>query len=273
VTGPGHTTALSQQKVRAPFAGTLIELKVLDGDVVRRGQAVGTVVSRETEAALSGAREMLREARTPQERSDAERAVSLAERNIVRRAIVASADGPVLSRAAAAGDRVTEDQEVLTIEDSSTVVFLVDVAQTDLPRIRPGQPATVELGGGQKPISGSVRSILPGANAADFTGPVRVDLPPSAGHLPLGLFGTARIATGEKKDAVVVPDAAVLRDDVTGTSRIAAVVNGRVHWVTVQTGLRQNGVTEITAGNLPPGDVAVSGMIGLPEGKTVSVER
>jgi multidrug efflux pump subunit AcrA (membrane-fusion protein) len=56
VTGPGHTAALSQQKVRAPFAGTLVELRVTDGDTVRRGQVLGTIVSRESEAALAGAR-------------------------------------------------------------------------------------------------------------------------------------------------------------------------------------------------------------------------
>src|ERR1700674_3873443 len=72
VAAQGHTAALSQQKVRAPFAGTLVELRVTDGDVVRRGQAVGTIVSRESEAALSGAREMAREAQTPAQRADAE---------------------------------------------------------------------------------------------------------------------------------------------------------------------------------------------------------
>src|SRR5262249_26257075 len=48
VSGPGKTVALSQQKVRAPFAGTLTELLVTDGDAVRRGQAIGSMVARES---------------------------------------------------------------------------------------------------------------------------------------------------------------------------------------------------------------------------------
>lgn len=88
----------------------------------------------------------------------------------------------------------------------------------------------------------------------------------------MGLFGTARITTGERPNSLVVPDAAVLKDDVTGISRVAAIVDGRVRWIAVQTGLKQDGVTEIRSGNLPDGStVAISGMIGLPEGKTVSV--
>ncbi|HEY6049615.1 MAG TPA: HlyD family efflux transporter periplasmic adaptor subunit, partial [Thermoanaerobaculia bacterium] len=273
VSGPGHTAALTQQKVRAPFAGTLVELRVADGDVVRRGQPVGAVVSRESDAALSGAREMLREARTPAERSDAERAVALAERNLVRRALVASADGPVLSHAAASGDRVTEDQEVLTIEDSSSIVFVADIPQSDLSRVRPGQRAVVDLGGGRTENAGAVHGILPSANPADFTGGVRIDFP-GAARLPLGLFGSARIVVGERRDALVVPDAAVLRDDVSGVTRIAIVSGGKLHWIPVTPGIRQDGLTEISGAGLPEGGQAVvSGMIGLPEGKSVAVQK
>ncbi|HEY6148407.1 MAG TPA: efflux RND transporter periplasmic adaptor subunit [Thermoanaerobaculia bacterium] len=273
VSGPGHTAALTQQKVRAPFAGTLVELRVADGDVVRRGQPVGAVVSRESDAALSGAREMLREARTPAERSDAERAVALAERNLVRRALVASADGPVLSHAAASGDRVTEDQEVLTIEDSSSIVFVADIPQSDLSRVRPGQRAVVDLGGGRTENAGAVHGILPSANPADFTGGVRIDFP-GAARLPLGLFGSARIVVGERRDALVVPDAAVLRDDVSGVTRIAIVSGGKLHWIPVTPGIRQDGLTEISGAGLPEdGQAVVSGMIGLPEGKSVAVQK
>lgn len=272
VSAPGKTAALNQQKVRAPFAGTLTALTVLDGDRVSRGQVLGAVVSRESEAALSGAREMVREARTPAERADAERAVALAQQNLVRRSLTATADGAILSHAASAGEKVSEDQEVVTIADASTVVFVADVSQADLAKIRPGERATVELTSDARGIAGAVHSILPGANAADSTGSVRVDLPPSAGRLALGLFGMTRIVVGEKADAHVVPDAAVLKDDVTGISRVAAIAGGKVHWVDVKPGLRQDGVTEITGAPLEPGaSVAVAGMLGLPEGKTVAV--
>jgi RND family efflux transporter MFP subunit len=273
VSGPGHTAALTQQKVRAPFAGTLVELRVVDGDMVHRGQPVGAVVSRESDAALSGAREMLREAQTPAQRADAERAVALAERNLVRRVLVASADGPVLSHAAASGDRVSEDQEVLTIEDSSSIVFVADVPQGDLSRVRPGQRAVIDLGGGRSENAGTVHGILPSANPADFTGGVRIDFP-GATRLPLGLFGSARIVVGERRDALVVPDAAVLRDDVSGVSRIAVVAGNKLHWIPVTPGLRQDGFTEISGAGLPAeGQAVVSGMIGLPEGKSVAIQK
>jgi multidrug efflux pump subunit AcrA (membrane-fusion protein) len=273
VSAPGQTSVLAQQKVRAPFAGTLVELTVTDGDAVRRGQTVGAIVARETAAALDGAREMQRTARTPEEKADADRAVSLAERNVIRAPIRAEADGVVMAHAAAAGDRVSEDQELLTIAERDSLVFVANVAQSDLVSVRPGEPASVELAGRARPVAGVVHDVLPSANPADFTAPVRIDLRDALAGIGIGLFGTARI-TVESREALTVPDAAILRDDVTGVSRVAVVKDGRAHWVDVVTGLRGTAGTEIVSPPLSPSDsVVVSGQVGLPEGARVTTAR
>jgi len=268
---PGHTVALVQQKIRVPFAGTLVTLSVTDGDRVRRGDAVGTIVSRDSEAALNGAREMEREARTPIEQEDARRARALAEHNLIRAELHAPSDGVVLSHAAAPGDRVTDDQEILTLADATSLAFVADVPQTDLSRIRPGQRASIELPGRPQPASGVVHDVLPMANPSDFTVPVRIDLAHSDVAPGVGLFGTARIVVAEKANAVVVPDSAVLRDDVTGKARIALVRDGHAHWEEVVPGLRGAPGTEIVSPPLPPGSVVIiEGLVGLPEGALVA---
>jgi multidrug efflux pump subunit AcrA (membrane-fusion protein) len=98
-----------------------------------------------------------------------------------------------------------------------------------------------------------------------------VDLRGGTENLPTGLFGTARILVGERAGATVVPDAAVLRDDVTGVSRLCLAVNGKAHWIDVVAGIKESGKTEIVSPALAPGQpVIVSGLVGLPEGKAVS---
>ncbi|HKD19516.1 MAG TPA: biotin/lipoyl-binding protein, partial [Thermoanaerobaculia bacterium] len=109
VSASGHTASLAQQKIKAPFAGTLTELSVTDGDAVHSGQVLGFVVSRDSEAALNGAREMERQARTDGEKADAARAVALAERGLVRANIVSPSTGTVVAHSAVRGDRVSED--------------------------------------------------------------------------------------------------------------------------------------------------------------------
>jgi RND family efflux transporter MFP subunit len=272
VDAPGKTVALVQQKLRAPFAGTLVTLTVIDGDRVRRGAAVGSLLSRDSEAALAGAREMEREAKTPAEQEDARRALALAERNLVRATLRAPVDGVVLAHAAAAGDRVTEDQEILTLAEAGTVVFVADVPQSALSQIHPGLRASVELAGRAKPAPGTVHDVLPLANPADFTAPVRVDLAGDGAPSSVGLFGTAHIVVAEKARAVVVPEAAILRDDVTGKTRIALVQDGHARWHEAVTGLRGGAGTEILEPPLAPGDVViVGGQVGLPEGAAVAV--
>ena len=271
VSAPGHTASLAQQKIKAPFAGTLTELSVTDGDAVRAGQTLGALVSRDSEAALNGAREMERQARTDAEKADAARAVSLAEKGLVRANIVSPSTGTVVAHSAVRGDRVSEDQELLTVADSASFVFIADVAQSDLTRIRPGQAASVELAGRGERLSGTVHDVLPGANAADYTVPVRVDLTGLKVAPPIGLFGTARITVSEHRDVPVVPEAALIRDDVRGTARIATVEQGRAHWVDVSAGLRSDGVVEITAPPIANGQaVVVAGQVGLAEGTPVA---
>lgn len=272
VDAPGHTAALIQQKVRAPFAGTLVSISVADGDRVRRGDVLGTVVSRDSEAALTGAREMEREAKTPAQEADARRALALAQGNLIRAALHAPTDGVVLSHAAAAGDRVTEDQEILTLAGADSLVFVADVPQSALSQIRPGQEASVELAGRPVAVAGRVHDVLPNANAADFTAPVRIDIPSSKAPLAVGLFGTAHVVVERKPQAVIVPDAAVLRDDVTGKARIALLENGRARWQEVVTGLRGPAGIEIVSPPIRPGQlVVVEGQVGLPDGAAVAM--
>ena len=274
VAAPGKTVALVQQKVRAPFAGTLVELSVVDGDIVHRGQAVGTIVSRESEAALSGAREMAREAHSAVEKEDADRALKLAEKNLVRASVSASATGRVLSHSASQGDRVSEDQEILSVEDSSSIVFVADVPQASVSRIRPGQPVEIEIGGRPQPLPGVVHVLLPSANPADFTASVRIDIGGGKEPLALGMFGTAKIHVGRHERVLVVPDSAPIRDDVSGVTRVATEQGGHAHWLTVKTGIQSGGQTEIASGDLKEGDrVIVSGQVGLPEGAPVSSQQ
>ena len=271
VSAPGRTEVLRPLRVRAPFTGTLTALRVADGDVVSAGEELGAVVARTSAAAAVGARSMLEAARTDAERADAQRALDLATRSLVQQPLRALEAGVVVSHAANPGDLLNEGDDILTIAPAGSIAFIAQVVQSDLAQVRPGQRAVVDLAAHLAPFAGVVHAILPAASTENLSAPVRIDFTGAAAGVALGLFGTARITVGERPDVPVVPEAAVLRDDVYGTSRVAAVTReGRVHWLTVTTGAREGGRVEILTPLLAPGTtVVVAGQVGLPEGAPV----
>jgi len=273
VSAPGRTAVLEAQVISAPFDGVLRTLTVTDGDRVRTGEVVGAVVSINSVAAVAGAEQMLRAARTPGQRADAERALRVARRATVAAPLRVPETGVVVSHAAAEGDRVSLHQEILKVAATDSIVFIASVVQTDLPRVHAGEHATIDLSSGGPPREGVVHDILPTASSTDFTAPVRIDLTPPAPGLTLGLFGTAHVVVGRHPDATVVPTVAILHDDVTGTSRIARVdATDHAHWVEVTPGIERHGDVEIVRPALAEGQrVVVSGLVGLPEGAAVEV--
>jgi len=273
VTAPGQTDVLRQVHVRAPFAGVLTGLRVIDGDRVTVGDTLGTMISLNSEAALNGARAMLGSARTLEDSADARRSLALARENQIERAITAPESGVVLQHSASPGDRLAEGDNVLELAANHSSIFIANVAQSAAVDVRAGQPAAVRLAATATVIRGSVHGVLPAASSTAFTVPVRIDIG-TAMPVPLvGLFGSATITVGSKAGVLTVPDEAVLTDDITGTSSIAAIRNGRAKWITVSKGVEDDGRIAVTGQGLAPGDtVIVSGQVGLPDSTRVSAE-
>ncbi len=270
VSGPGRTDALDVQKVRAPFAGTLQSLRVVIGDRVQGGEEIGAVVSQTSQAALAGALVMQREAKTATQRNDAERAIQLAKQGLVQTALLAPRAGVVISRGASQGDLLSPGDSIISIASASSIVFIAHITQSDLSRVRPGQKAVVDAPGRSGGASGVVHGLLP-ADTSTLSVPVRIDLRATGAVVPIGLFGTAHIVVGEQTTASIVPAAAILRDDVNGTSRVAVVDGGgRVHWTLVSVGVQQGDSVQIVSPLLAAGTrVIVSGQVGLPDSSHV----
>ncbi len=276
VTAPGHTAALKQDRVRAPFASHLVALRVTDGDHVKAGEVVAQVVSKDSEAALEGARQMLAAASTAADSADAQRAITVAQRELVGRPLRAPAEGVVLSHAAEVGDYLDEGEVLLTVAEAGAVYFEAQVSQADLGAVKPGEEAEIDLPAvGDEPVGAAVHGILPSASSDNLSAPVRLDFSAALPDITVGLFGTASIVAGHHQNAIVVPPSAVLRDDVSGVSRVAVLdsTSTTAHWVVVKTGIQQGDDLEITSPELPVGRlVVVDGQVGLPDSSKVTIQ-
>jgi RND family efflux transporter MFP subunit len=227
---------------------------------------VGVLVTRESWAALRGAELMLREARDAAGRDEAQRALALAQRDLVRVPLTAPLDGVVLRRSAEAGTQVAEGVEIVAVAPWKTVVFEVHVPAAFATRVRAGQTATVSESGAP-PRATVVQRLLPAASEADQA--VLVWLAPrAASPTPaLGRFGIASIVVDAPHRALGVPDLALVEDDLTGEHRVAVVDRaGRVTWTPVTLGGAADGWHELLNTGLAAGTrVVIEGQHGLPD--------
>lgn len=128
-------------------------------------------------------------------------------------ALRAPVSGVVISRDAVIGQPVTPDRTLGSIADLSEVWFLAHVYEKDLGRVRLGATAAIELAAyPEKPFEGIVEYVGQQIDAASRSFTARIRVVNRDDLLRIGLFGTARIATGDGGGAptLVVPRPAVV---------------------------------------------------------------
>lgn len=126
----------------------------------------------------------------------------------------APVSGTVVSRQAVVGQPVSADETIATIADLSRVWFLGRVFEKDLGRVKSGAKTEVTLNAYPKErFNGSVEYIGRQIDPVARTVTARIPLDNHDDLLRVGLFGNARVATGEAQERppqLVVPRSAVV---------------------------------------------------------------
>jgi multidrug efflux pump subunit AcrA (membrane-fusion protein) len=271
---PGQWQSGTELVINAPTAGQLEALTVAVGDRVTAGQRVGTLIPTDSWAGKNGAEILVREAHDAKERAEADRALRLAERDMVRVPLVALESGVVIRRSAEPGSSLADAAEVVAIAPWKSVVFEAHVPAGSAPVVHGGEPADISTPD-EPTRAASVERVLPIASAADQT--ILAWLTPRtlAPAPELGRFGTAVITVGPPRTALAAPDSAVVEDDLTGEHRLAVVgADGALKWKRVVLGLAQEGWREVAGPGLAPGDrIVTEGQRGLADGTKVTAAK
>jgi hypothetical protein len=273
VTTQGQWRVSDSLTVAAPFRAYVESIRPRAGDRVTKGDHIGTLVTYESRAALRGAEILVRQAKSSAEREEASRALRLARGDLIRVPLVAQGTGIVLRRAAEPGSEVAESGELLTVAPDGSIVFEAHVPRAGAPSVSLGARATIVMeGGGQ--VLAKVQRRLPQTSEADQTALFWLAPEVRAPFGVLGRFGTAAIEAGAEHRAVLVPDSALVEDDLTGEVRVARVVPGNIAvWTPVRLGPAEEGGHELLAPSLPPGTIVlVRGQRGLPDSTRVRSE-
>lgn len=276
ISATGKTEVLRKEKVISPVGGLLLSLKALEGTAVQQGEVIATIRPKEAQSAVSGAEALLRSARTDAQRREAEAAVELAKstQNVV--SVRAGFDGVVATRNVTEGELVTENAEICTLVDLKTIVFVADVPLADAPRLHRGQAVLVQfpsLPG--REYAGRVDAIYPQSDLQSQTASARVRMNAPTGRrlslLKAEMMGTCCIVTGIRQNVLIVPKAALLRDDEKNTYSVVVVTADSIaHILPVTVGTFSDSTAEVQGSGLAPGTiVAIEGNYALPDSTRV----
>ena len=276
VVATGKTDAIRKEKMYSPIGGTVVTLSVLEGTPVSRGQIVAVIQPRETRAAIVGAEALLQSARTESERAEAQHMLDLARAGQNNVAVRAGFDGVVASRSVAERELVTENAELLTIVDLSTITFVADVPLRSVSALHAGQRATIDFPSlpGRR-FAALVESLSPQSDLQSQTLKVRLRFAGLAGGerrvLKTEMVGEARIVTAVHQNVLLVPKAALLRDDETERySVVVATADSIARVVPVDIDGRNDSTAEVRNQSLVAGmNVVVEGNYALPDSSRI----
>ena len=179
--------------------------------------------------------------------------------------------GVVSDRPLNVGEMANSGSALLTVVDISSVVARANIPVQAAAQMRLGQAASITGGGAT--LNGKVIVVSPAVDPNTTTVQIWVEAPNPGEKLKLGTTAHISIVTGEIKDAVVVPAAAILPSDEGGEKVMLVGADSAAHDQKVEVGVRTADEAQIVTGVKPGDKVIVSGALGLDDKAKIEIAK
>ena len=298
----GPLVAPQTAMVRAKAGGTLLTLAVAEGSRVQAGQVLGRIEladlgSRvaERHANLEAMRATLSQAErthASNERLAAQQFISgialensravmdtaRANLNAAHAALdtmkvglrdgtlLAPISGIVAKRHAVPGEKVSPEQQVLTIVDLARLEMAGNVGTHEVSRIAAGMPVEVRVEGVDKPVAGRIARIAPAAELGTRSIGVTIELANPKETLRAGQYALARATLADDADRLTLPSSAV--GNTSGQDHVWVIESGVLARRAVTLGRKdpRAGRVEVLQGVTPGSQVLAARFDNLREG-------
>ncbi len=283
-------TADAEAAVLARVSGEVVEILVEEGDQVYQGQIL---------ARLDGDRlrlQMLQAAANLEKVSkEYERFVRLHEKGLVSASaseglrfdmdalqavyklqrldyeytkIRAPISGVVSARDVKIGQHVGVSDVTFKITDTSNLIAYLRIPQTELEKISAGHQATVRVDAmPELSFSATIVRISPTIDVRNGTFRATATMDNQDGLLAPGMFGRFDIAYEQHIDALVIPAAALVKED--NETVVYVVENGAAVRRAIHTGIRSGDIIEVLSGLDEHEMIVVTGQGSLRDGSRV----
>ena len=279
----GYVTARMQATVSSKITGKVLEVFIEEGMFVEKGQILAQLDDSSVQAELNFAKTQLKEAqrvfnRTSELRKDnlaSQASLDAAESQVdglkarldISKQIVADMQirapfsGVVINKAAQPGEMISPVSAgggftrtgIGTIVDMSSLEVEVDVNESYINRVQPGQPAITNLNAYPNwDISSEVIAIIPTADRNKATVKVRIGLlEKDARVLPdmgakVSFLKDQVIETPEKLKGVMIPSSSLVKEG--NLSYVFVIQNGLIRKTKVTVGSLSSNFSRITNG-------------------------
>ena len=289
-------------KVSALVAGRVNAVTVAEGDTVTQGQVIAQLDRRPLEdqrrqaaATVDQAKAQVENARLNLQRTEqlfargiaagkevedartqmassraaleqANAALNTVDRNIDRADVQSPIAGQVVKRMVSVGEQVdgTAAQPIVEIANIERVELAANVPSEHLARVRVGQTARVSSDAYPgRTFNGSVIAIAPAVDATTNAALVRIGITNAGRELKVGMFAEAHLRLAVHANALVVPPAALVRNQ--DGAAVYLVTGDTAQRTPVKVGLEKPDAVEIVSGLSEGQTVLTSSVYGLGE--------
>ncbi len=243
-------------------AGNLLQ----SGGITDKDLKAAQLAGRDAAAQVALAQAQLEQARA---------ALEVARKHLRDTVIYAPVSGEIQRKLLNKGSYVEAPTAVFTIVDNRLLELESPVAAAELAPIRTGQRVTFRVNSYPgATFEGRVIDVNPAVDELTRSAKVRIQAANPAGRLKAGMFAEGELLTGVNTSAVVIPAAAVYRDDRSVKSSYVFVVEaGKACRREVRIGHERDSRLEIVGG-LQLGDQLIAEQnIAIAEGVGVEARR
>ena len=200
----------------------------------------------------------------------AEAGVQLAEAKLAKTEIKAPFSGIIGLRVVSVGDYVKEGADVVNLESIDPLKVDFRVPEIYLKQVKVGQSLQVQLDAlPGKTFEGSVYAVNPLVDAAGRSIVIRAIVRNPDTSLRPGMFARVRLITRDEKEALVVPEQAIVPQG--DEQFVFRVVDGKANRVKIDVGQRRDGVVQVLKGLAPTDVVVTAGQLKIREGTPITV--
>jgi len=303
----GPLVAPNTAVVRAKAAGTLLSLTVTEGSRVTAGQKLGSVDLADLNARLNERQAQVEAARaqmvqaerthasnqrlaeqsfiSPNALESSKAALDSARANLtaaqaqtetvrinLREAnLVAPISGIVSKRHVVPGEKVSNEQQIVTIVDLTKLEMAGSVGTHEVGMLQAGMPVTVQVEGVAEPVKGNLARIAPAAEPGTRSIGVAIAIANPKEKLRAGQYAQALVAMAEGTPRLTLPVAAI--GTASGQEYVWTIEAGKLLRRSVTTGRRDDakGLVEVKEGVKPEAQVLAMRFDNLREGAAARV--